>query len=199
MPSTAEKYANSGEIVALDKKLIAPRLPTAKQIPIESFAYENNPRYKARIARHKRRTKGRQLDYFARSYSGEYYILRALAVLHQILRIERDINKGFDFRALLFLLTAKQYLTTSGKDHFTARQIHKYSNAIFHTRYTLRASYSYTVLCEGMFFLNPLRTDEPTARRRYVLSMKARTLFRDIEREFKADYDVMSYLHKDRV
>jgi hypothetical protein len=162
------------------------------------ITYESNPVYKARILRHKRRGKERKLDYIARSLSGEYFILRAMMVMHKALRIERDVNKGMSFRAMMFLLMAKQYLTITGKSWFTAHEINRYSRHILDTNYSFRSSLSYAILCEGLFYLNPLANDK-TSRRRYVLSMKARALFRELEQEFKSDYDVMSYLHKDKV
>ena len=75
-------------------------------------SYGDNPNYKQRVARHLRRKSGRQADYFARSFSGENYILRAFTVFHRALAVEKgNRGLGLTFRSLLFLMIAKQYLT----------------------------------------------------------------------------------------
>jgi len=172
-----------------------PKNPIFRHVNPKVPTYGNDPDLKQRIARHQRRKKARKANYYGRSFSGEFYILKAMAVLHRQLLIERTANKGLSFRNLLFLLLAKQYMTSYTLDSFYASAIGNYTNAILGKHYSFRTSLCHALVLERLGYINPLTNDTKVHHTPYVLSMKSRALFRDLEREFKRDYDVMSYIH----
>ncbi len=180
------KFAKS---LTFADRLIPAHPPSRDKSP----TYNANPLYKARIARFKRRAKARKLDFYSRTFNGCYFIMRGRA-----LRLERDLNRGFHFRHLVYLMLAKHYLTASGKDSFTAKDIQLYSRHISWTTFSWRGSLSYALQCERLLYLNPLTIDGKISTRQFVLSMKTRQIFREIEREFKSDYDVLAFLPNDK-
>ena len=149
-------------------------------------SYGDNPNYKQRVARHLRRKSGRQADYFARSFSGENYILRAFTVFHRALAVEKgNRGLGLTFRSLLFLMIAKQYLTVNAKDYFYATQVGDLSNSLLWKQYSIRNCMVHCQTLQRLNYINPLQIDSKVHKTKFVLSMKARGFFHELEKEFK--------------
>jgi hypothetical protein len=149
-------------------------------------SYQNDADYRKRISRHLKRKSAKRADYFARSFSGEQYTLRAFTVFHRAVALARETSGlALTFRTLLFLLIAKYYLTHSGKDYFFAGQVGQFSNSLLWKQYSIRNA---SVLCNTLQRLNYLNTTNTKngERIKYVLSMKARSFFRDLDQQFKA-------------
>lgn len=195
MPQITPETQNIGPV---SDELISPRLTGANHTHvIRKTSYKDDPKYKARVARYIRRKTGRRANYVARAFGGEAYILRAFMVFHQVLQVTRQgRNKGLNFRNALFMIIAKQWLTSTGKDSFSPTAVGYYSNAILFTGYSIRTPHVHSLQLERLGFLNPLPIGK-SGRIKYVLSMKARAFFRDLDTEFKQPFDVMSLLHKD--
>jgi hypothetical protein len=180
----------------MSEKLIAPypseqpaintRTPiTRLKAGLLTGSYRDDPKYKQRVARHLRRKSGRRADYFAKSFSGEQFILRAFTVFHRAMAVERaNCGLGLTFRSLLFLLIAKYYLTSSGKDYFIAGQVGSFSNTLLWKQYSIRNAIVHCILLQKLNYINAVNI-EKTHRTKYVLSMKARGFFRDLDKQFK--------------
>jgi hypothetical protein len=149
-------------------------------------SYQDSPTYKRRVARHLRRKSGKRSDFFARSFSGEQFVLRAFTVFHRALAVERGAGGlGLTFRSLLFLLIAKYYLTHSGKDYFFAGQVGRFSNLLLWKQYSIRNAVVHCILLQRLNYINAVNPETKTNRTKYVLSMKSRALFRELDKHFK--------------
>lgn len=184
----------------LGEELIIPRLtdadsPGTCNVVATKITYKDDPLYQARVARHLRRKSGRRANYLARSFGGEAYVLRAFAVFHRVLQTTKQgSNSGLTFRALLFLMIAKAWLVSAGKDSFAPHTVGKFSNRLLAANYSVRNPVVLSLELERLFFLNPLPTPIG-GRTKYVLSMKARAFFRDLDTEFRRPFDITQLLH----
>jgi hypothetical protein len=149
-------------------------------------SYRDDPDYKARIARHLRRKSGSKANYFARSFSGEQYVLLAFPLFHRALAVARGSGGlGLTFRSLLFLMIAKYFLTSSGRDYFYAGEVGRFSNSLLWKQYSIRNSMVHCLLLQRLGYINALK-DESIHRTKFVLSMKSRTFFRELENQFRS-------------
>jgi hypothetical protein len=149
-------------------------------------SYHDDPDYKERVAKHLRRKSGLHANYFARSFSGEQYILRAFPVFHRALAVEKGSGGlGLTFRALLFLTIAKYFLTSSGRDYFYAGEVGRFSNLLLWKQYSIRNCMVHCLLLQRLGYINALGL-ESVHRTKFVLTMKARAFFQELDKQFKA-------------
>lgn len=165
---------------------------------LRKTTYDDNPAYQLAVHRYARRKAGKRKNYFARSYGVEYGILMGWAAFHKVLQVERKNNKGITRAHLIALLICKAYLVSSGRDYLFARSLQTYTSTLLWRDYSIQSSSSICRDLEAAHYLNPLPIDK-RHQTKYVLSMKARAFFRDLDEAYKLPFDPESYLHKTRL
>ncbi len=201
----SENPSNNPENAVLSTELIArpitkpkrkvphPKGHISKSGKIKLPDYLSDPEYQARVARLLRRRKKTYADYFARSWSGEYHLFRGLITLDQVLYTHRATHHGLNLAAFKLLISAKFYLTQKGDDYFHATTIHKFMNRLFYRSLSIGHSVNLCKELVKLQYINPLRIDS-RHKPKYVLTMKSRALFREIETEFKKGFNIEAIL-----
>lgn len=135
-----------------------------------------------KIKRHHRRKSKNLMRYFANQFSVDHIIWRSLCAMQVQRRIEKDQHRFLQFDDFVWLLAIKQYVIETGKDKFFRKTVRNFINFNFkQSKSSLTAIRRFERLEKSGF----LYRDTVNGSKKYMMTMKSRAFFRDLNDLFK--------------
>lgn len=126
---------------------------------------------------HRRKSKN-HVRYYANGFGKDHIIWRSLCALYTQERIEKDQKRYLTVNDMIWLIAMKQFVVESGKDTFFMRDIRRFIDFHFKQR---RSALNAVNVSNKLLKAGYITNAGPTKMWGYMLTMKARAFYRDLE------------------
>lgn len=130
---------------------------------------------------HRRRSK-QNIKYYVNSYGKDLIIWRCLCAFYTAERIEKENKRYLRVSHMIWLLAIKQYCIEAETDVFFMRDIKNYINRCFRQNKSAQLS---VVVSKALLRGGYIIQDGLSNRTGFMLTMKARAFYRDLDELFQ--------------